>query len=84
VHAHRLFSFWRITGNVTTKEAQEIWQQLQALNVRQASAGSQGLVSSRAKEGRRIDPNNMVTINMLGGAAHPAYGHHQHAAEPLS
>jgi len=50
VHAHRPFSFWRITGNVTTREAHEIWQQLQAPKVRQASAGSQGLVSSRAKE----------------------------------
>jgi hypothetical protein len=54
VHAHRPFLFWSITGlykcNVTPREAHEIRQQPQAPKVRRASAGSPGLVSSRAKK----------------------------------
>ena len=62
------FSFWSITDlfkcNVTPREAHEIRQQPQAPKMQRASAGSPGLVSSRAKKLARSGQSG-ATIKLL-------------------
>jgi hypothetical protein len=58
--------FWSVTGvnkcNVTPREVHEIRQQPQAPKLRRASAGSPGLVSSRAKKLARIGDGKARSI----------------------